>query len=78
MNNTFTENDLLLFIYGEADAALESQIKNELLVNKKLQNQHRNLLSVTNQLDSVKFEPNATSLKIIMEQSALQQREEIY
>ena len=78
MNNTFNENDLLLFIYGEANPDLALKIKDALLSNKDLQKKHQNLLSITKQLDGVSFQPNETSLKIIMEQSALQQREEIF
>lgn len=78
MSITFTEDDLILFIYGEANQALEAEIKTALLTDKALQEQHRSLLAVINELDSAKFQPHDTSLKIIMEESALSQRETIY
>ena len=78
MSITFTEDDLILFIYGEADRALESEIKTALLTDKALQEKHRSLLMVINQLDEAEFNPHNTTLKIIMEESALQQREKIF
>ena len=78
MTNTFTEDNLILFIYGEAGPILEAQIKTALLTDKDLQEKHQNLLAVINELESVRFSPHDTSVKIIMEESALSQREEIY
>ncbi len=78
MTNTFTEEHLILFIYGEAGELLEAEIKSALLSDRDLQEKHQSLLSMMAQLDSAKFQPHDTSLKIIMEESALSQREEIY
>ena len=78
MINTFTEDNLILFIYGEAGPILEAQIKTALFKDKDLQDKHQNLIGVIEQLESARFGPNNTSVKIIMEESALSQREEIY
>ena len=78
MSITFTEDDLILFIYGEANEALEAEIKSALLTDKTLQEQHQSLLAVINEMDTFKFQPHDTSIKIIMEESALSQREKIY
>jgi hypothetical protein len=78
MSITFSEDDLILFIYGEANDALDAEIKSALITDKNLQDLHRSLLSVINQLKTERFEPNDTSVKIIMEVSALSQREKIF
>jgi hypothetical protein len=78
MSITFSEDDLILFIYGEANDALDAEIKSALITDKNLQDLHRSLLSVINQLKTKRFEPNDTSVKIIMEVSALSQREKIF
>ena len=78
MSITFTEDDLLLFIYGEANQALEAEIKTALLTDKTLQDKHRGMLAVINQLETANFQPHDTSIKIIMEESALSQREKIF
>lgn len=78
MSITFTEDDLILFIYGEANDDLDAEIKSALITDKNLQDVHRSLLSVINQLKPERFEPNDTSVKIIMEESALSHREKIF
>jgi len=70
MNNTITEENLILFIYGELGEAESNQIKSSLLVDIDLQESHKQLLSVVKQLDTQSFEPHDTSLKIILEESA--------
>lgn len=78
MSITFTEDDLILFIYGEANDDLDAEIKSALITDKNLQDLHRSLLSVIYQLKTERFEPNDTSVKIIMEESALSHREKIF
>ncbi|MFM9945035.1 MAG: hypothetical protein ACKVQB_07345 [Bacteroidia bacterium] len=78
MSITFTEDDLILFIYGEANEALDAEIKTTLITDKSLQEVHISLLAVTNELGSTRFQPHDTSIKIIMEESALSQREKIF
>ena len=64
MNTTFTENDLILFIYGEANLFLEAEIKIALSEDNDLRKRHESLLSTIKVLKSEKFEPHDTSLKI--------------
>lgn len=78
MRITFTEDDLILFIYGEANESLDAEIKSALITDKNLQDMHMSLLAVINQLKTERFEPNDTSVKIIMEESSLSQREKIF
>ena len=78
MSITFTENDLILFIYGEANPILKSKINSALLSDRKLQEQFTALLQMVNRLEVVNFQPHDTSLKIIMEESALTQSEQLY
>jgi len=78
MSITFTEDDLILFIYNEATDQVSNDIKSALLTDKALQEKHKFLVATINRLDNSHFNPHDTSLKIIMEESALSQREEIY
>ncbi len=78
MSITFTEDDLILFIYGEANPILKSKINSALLSDRKLQEQFTALLQMVNRLEVVNFQPHDTSLKIIMEESALTQSEQLY
>lgn len=71
MISTFTQEDLLLFIYGEAEHQLETQIKSALKSDEKLKDTYNALLNTINKLDSFSFNPDKTSLKIIMEESAI-------
>ncbi len=77
MNSTFSEEEILLFIYGEADEKLKTNLSSALLNDSQLRNQYDSLFSTIFKLENVAFEPHDTSLKIIMEESALSQREEI-
>jgi hypothetical protein len=77
MNNTITEENLILFIYGELGEFESDQIKSSLLVDIALQEKHKQLLSVVRELDTQCFEPHDTSLKIILEESALSHWEKI-
>ena len=75
MNTTFTENDLILFIYGEANSFLDAEIRIALSEDDELRKKHLDLLSTIKLVDGENFEPHDTSLKIIMEESALSHRE---
>lgn len=78
MNNTITEENLILFIYGELDEFKSEQIKASLLVDIDLQEKHKQLLSVVRELDNHSFNPHETTMKIILEESALSHWEKIY
>jgi len=78
MNITFTEDQLILFIYGEADNTVSNEINEALLTDNSLQKKYKELLLIINQLAKTSFHPHDTSVSIIMEESALSQREEIY
>ncbi len=78
MNSTFSEEEILLFIYGEADEKLKTNLSSALLNDSQLRDQYESLFATIFQIDKVAFEPHDTSLKIIMEESALSHREEIY
>jgi hypothetical protein len=77
MNSTFSEEEILLFIYGEADEKLKTNLSSALLYDSQLRNKYDSLFATIFKLENVAFEPHDTSLKIIMEESALSQREEI-
>lgn len=77
MNTTFTENDLILFIYGEAGQSVSADIKMALQTDNVFQEKHRSIIETIELMEIEKFEPHDTSMKIIMEESALFHREEI-
>ncbi len=78
MSITITEDDLILFIYGETNPILSAQINLALQQDRKLQETFTELLQAVNGLEIYNFQPHDTSLKIIMKESALSQSEQIY
>jgi len=78
MNNTITEENLILFIYGEADESLEAQVKSALMTDTFLREKHLALIATMRQIEPFPYQPDDTSVKIILEESALSHREEIY
>ena len=77
MNNTITEENLILFIYGELNEVEAEKVKSSLLADSELLEKHKQLLSVVRELDTQSFEPHDTSLKILLEESALSHWEKI-
>jgi hypothetical protein len=77
MNNTITEENLILFIYNEADEILKARINSALFTDNSLREKFRLIKSSINNLEADWFSPDDTSVKIILEASALTQGEEI-
>jgi hypothetical protein len=69
MKLTFTQEHIILYIYGELDAPLSQQLEKELLTNVALRDYYEQKVALFKQLDACYEEPNETSVKIILEES---------
>ena len=77
MISTFTQEDFLLFIYGEAEHQLENEIKKAIKVDAELHNIYHQLLDTICKFDKLLIKPNDTSCRIIMEESSISQGESL-
>lgn len=77
MNHTFTSEDILLYIYNETTdtqtKAIESALKTDALLKAK----YNNLVEMIHSVDDFEINPSDTSVKIILEASAIAHSEEI-
>lgn len=69
MNATFSEEELLLFYYGEAEAELATNLRAALVSDSELNFKYDNLKSMLSQLEPASENPNPTNLRILMEES---------
>jgi hypothetical protein len=69
MNLTFTQEHIILYIYGELDSPTSGQLEKELLTNIALRDYYEHQVKLFKQLDACYEEPNETSVKIILEES---------
>lgn len=69
MDKIFTQEDILLFIYGEMPARLEKEFINAMAENPKLKEQYLETHATVDFLDRGTMSPSPTSVNIIMEQS---------
>jgi hypothetical protein len=77
MNHTFTSEDILLYIYNETTdtqtKAIEAALKTDALLKAK----YNNLVEMIHSVDDFEINPSDTSVKIILEASAIAHSEEI-
>ncbi|WP_258102897.1 hypothetical protein [Marinoscillum sp. MHG1-6] len=66
MTKTFTENDLVGFIYGELDKAKYHEVEQALLVDQSLQEKYDELKEVVSQLNKLKYQPSEKSVRNIL------------
>lgn len=66
MTKTFTQNDLIRFIYRETSEEETREINKALLCDSELQAQYKELNATHKQLSQVKLEPSAASIKNIL------------
>lgn len=69
MDRTFTQNDLILFIYNELPAADRIALVNELVENVDLREDLQQLAETLDMISVKEFAPSATSVAIIIEDS---------
>lgn len=69
MERTFTQNDLILFIYNELPTAERIVLMNELLENQELRDEVKQMTETLEMISVKEYEPSATSVAIILEDS---------
>ncbi|KXK23805.1 MAG: hypothetical protein UZ12_BCD005002447 [Bacteroidetes bacterium OLB12] len=66
MTKTFTQNDLIRFIYRETSEEETKEINKALLCDSTLQAQYNELNAAYKQLNQAKLEPSAASIQNIL------------
>lgn len=66
MIKTFTQNDLIRFIYHETTNEEESEINKALLCDSELRQRHAELLDQKRQLDQARLEPGSQVIANIL------------
>ncbi|TNE80802.1 MAG: hypothetical protein EP332_06160 [Bacteroidetes bacterium] len=69
MSNTFTETDILRYLYGETTPAENKAIAEELKKNINLRSYYDRMVETQKELEKVFEEPDPTSVNIILEYS---------
>lgn len=70
MSSTFTETDILRFIYEETNPSESKAIREELRKNLSLRSYYDRMMETKKQLDTIELDPDPTSVNIILEYSA--------
>ena len=71
MKQTFTQNDLLRYIYNETTMNETNEIRRALAEDALLRNEYDSLLEGYQLLPKVKFQPSRSVLQDIMDYSAI-------
>ena len=66
MIKTFTQNDLIRFLYHETSEEETKEINKALLCDNELQTQYKELNAMRNELDGAHLEPPASVLQNIL------------
>ena len=66
MTKTFTQNDLIRFIYHETTEKEAQEINLELSFDQELQLQYRELLLTKNSLEKAQLEPSQVAVENIL------------
>lgn len=69
MDKIFTQDDILLFIYGEMPTKLAKEFVKAMANNPKLKEEYLKVHATVDVLDKEMMSPSPTSVHIIMEQS---------
>ena len=69
MIKTFTQNDLIRFLYHETSEQEEREINKALICDSELQEQYKELIATKNQLDVARMEPSAIVVENILNYS---------
>ena len=70
MSSTFTETDILRFIYAETSEEENRQIREELKKNLQLQSYYNRMKETMREMEELEFDPDPTTVNIILEYSA--------
>ena len=71
MKQTFTQNDLLRYIYKETSMTETYEIRRALAEDALLRNEYDSLLEGYKMLPKVKFQPSRTAIQNILDYSAI-------
>lgn len=66
MIKTFTENDLIRYVYDETSEVENLEIENVLLFDSTTQDDYSQLVELRNQLDYVEYAPSENVVKNIL------------
>jgi hypothetical protein len=66
MIKTFTQNDLIRFLYHETSEKETKEINRALLCDSELQAQYKELSALRHELDTARLEPSAASIQNIL------------
>jgi hypothetical protein len=69
MPKSYTENDLILFIYNELTEKEKFGVQKALDSDPELHKTYHMLLQVVGSLDTLNYEPDPSSVEIILEHS---------
>ncbi|CAD5267639.1 MULTISPECIES: hypothetical protein [Imperialibacter] len=69
MTKTFTENDLIRYVYGETSEIENNEIESALLCDSEVQEQFAQLIEITQQLSCVDYFPSENSVKNILDKA---------
>ena len=69
MIKTFTQNDLVRYLYHETTEREEREINKALICDSELQEQYKELIATKNQLDTARLEPTAVAVQNILSYS---------
>jgi len=67
MTKTFTENDLVRYVYGETDEVENIEIESALLCDSEVQEQYTQLSEVKARLNVAEYSPSDFCVKSILE-----------
>ncbi len=67
MTKTFTENDLVRYVYGETDEVENIEIESALLCDSEVQEQYIQLSEVKARLNVAEYSPSDFCVKSILE-----------
>ena len=66
MTKTFTQNDLIRYLYHETSATETTEINKALICDSELQEQFKELTATKSQLDTVRLQPSPASIGNIL------------
>jgi len=69
MHDSYTQNDLLLYIYNETPEKEKFNIRKALETDPDLYFIYHQLLQVIGSLDSLNYEPDPSSVELVLEHS---------
>jgi hypothetical protein len=69
MIKTFTQNDLIRYLYHETSERETTEINKALICDSELQNQYKELIATKNQLETAQLMPSAVAVENILSYS---------